>query len=90
LREIGELPELKKFNVNVDEPKLPNVPLTKFKEPDTPKPEPIRTLPLTPMPPATTRAPVVDEVDCVAKLIPTPEEPTVRFGVPETDVPPTA
>ena len=62
-KEIGELPELKKFNVNVDEAKLPNVPLTKFKEPETPRPEPILTLPLTPMPPVTTRAPVLEEVD---------------------------
>jgi hypothetical protein len=58
--------------------------------PRTVKPVPTLTLPDTPKPPNTIRAPVEDEVDCVLKLIPTPEDPTVRFDVPETEVPPTA
>ena len=85
--DIGELPELKKFKVNVEAPTLPKVPLTKFKDPDTPSPDPTLTFPLTPMPPATTNEPDVEEVDCVLKLIPTPEEPTVRLEVPDTEVP---
>ena len=88
--DIGELPELKKLNVNVEEPRLPKLPLTKFKDPDTPNPDPILTSPLTPRPPATTREPEVDEVDCVVKFTFTLVEPIVRLGVPETEVPPTA
>ena len=61
--DIGEFPELRKFKVNVEEPTFPKVPLTKFNAPETPRPEPILTLPLTPIPPATTSAPEVEEVD---------------------------
>lgn len=65
LRLIGEFPELKKLNVNDDEPVFPNVPELNNKAPETPRPEPNLTLPETPRPPVTVSAPVVDDVEFV-------------------------
>ena len=42
---------------------LPNVPLTKLSAPDIPTPLPNLAFPLTPSPPVTVKAPVVDDVD---------------------------
>ena len=65
LRVIGEFPELKKLNVNEDEPVFPNVPELNNNAPETPNPEPILTLPETPKPPVTVNAPVVEDVELV-------------------------
>ena len=54
---------------NVDEPVFPNVPLVKLSAPDIPTPEPNLALPLTPIPPATVSAPVVEDVDWVVNVI---------------------
>ena len=62
---IGALAELRKLNVDVDAPMLPNVPEVKSKAPDTPNPPPILVLPDTPKPPNTVSAPDVDDVEFV-------------------------
>ena len=59
------MPELKKFNENVDDDVFPNVPLTKFRAPEIPTPEPNLALPLTPKPPVTVKAPEVEDVELV-------------------------
>ena len=66
---IWELPELKNPSENVDEPVLPNVPLVKLSAPEIPTPEPNLAFPLIPIPPATVKAPVVEDVDWVVKVI---------------------
>ena len=43
--------------------------------------------PPTPSPPTIVKAPVVEEVDCVLALMPTPAEPMKRNVLPETVVP---
>ena len=60
---IWELPELKNPSENVEEPVLPNVPLVKLSAPEIPTPEPNLAFPLTPIPPTTVKAPVVEDVD---------------------------
>jgi len=81
------LPELKNPSENVEEPVLPNVPLVKLSAPEIPTPEPNLAFPLTPIPPATVKAPVVDEVDCVAKVIAVVVPLYVKPAAPPTVLP---
>jgi hypothetical protein len=82
--DIGEFPELKKFNVNVEDPIFPNVPELNTKAPETPNPPPILVFPLTPSPPVTIKAPEVEDVELVLCNIETDELLYWKFAAPST------